>query len=171
MRHYPHFWIWRSLPERQWDSNPPDLGAAQHTLQAHPPPCRPGLPLAGGPVGPCHATGRASRVAPAPLFHACRRHYPGGTGRCVCRSLPGPWQPSPKNRRVGFRITRFEACSAFTRVAARMVARPPKAARFTEMLQAMSLPPSPAPIATGWSDSCRAGFAPAEGRCLSTAHC
>ena len=33
-----------------------------------------------------------------------------------------------------------------------------------------SLPPSPAPIATGWSDSCRAGFAPAEGRCLSTAH-
>ena len=25
----------------------------------------------------------------------------------------------------------------------------------------MSLPPSPAPIATGWSDSCRAGFAPA----------
>ena len=51
-----------------------------------------------------------------------------------------------------------------------MVARPPKAARFTEVLQAMSLPPSPAPIATGWSDSCRAGFAPAEGRCLSTAH-
>ena len=48
-----------------------------------------------------------------------------------------------KNRRVGFRITRFEACSAFTRVAARMVARPPKAARFTEVLQAMSLPPSP----------------------------
>ena len=96
------------------------------------------------------STDRASRVAPAPLFHACRRHYPGGTGRCVCRSLPDPWQPSPKNRRVGFRITRFEACSAFTRVAARMVARPPKAARFTEVLQAMSLPPSPAPIATGW---------------------
>ena len=64
-----------------------------------------------------------------------------------------------------------KGCSAFTRVAARMVARPPKAARFTEVLQAMSLPPLPAPIATGWSDSCRAGFAPAEGRCLSTAHC
>ena len=26
----------------------------------------------------------------------------------------------------------------------------------------MSLPPSSAPTATGWSDSCRAGFAPAE---------
>ena len=70
-----------------------------------------------------HTTDRASRVAPVPLFHACRRHYPGGTGRRSCRSLPGRWQPSPIARRVGFRISRFEACSAFTRVAARMVAR------------------------------------------------
>ena len=31
---------------------------------------------------------------------------------------------------VGFRITRFEACSAFTHVAARMLAEPPKAALF-----------------------------------------
>ena len=38
------------------------------------------------------------------------------------------------------------------------------------VLQAMSLPPSPAPIATGWNDSYRAGFAPAEKRRLSTAH-
>ena len=45
-----------------------------------------------------------------------------------------------------------------------------KATRLVGVLQAMSLPPQPAPIATGWSDSCRAGFAPAEGRCLSTAH-
>ena len=30
------------------------------------------------------------------------------------------------------------------------------------VLQPMSLPPSSAPTATGWSDSCRAGFAPAE---------
>ena len=43
-----------------------------------------------------HATDRASRVATPPLFHACRRHYPGGTGRCSFRSLPGRWQPSPK---------------------------------------------------------------------------
>ena len=40
------------------------------------------------------------------------------------------WQPSPCSRRVGFRIAYFEACSAFTRVAARMVADPPKAALF-----------------------------------------
>ena len=38
------------------------------------------------------------------------------------------------------------------------------------VLQTMSLPPSSAPIATGWSDSCRAGFAPAGGWRLTTAH-
>ena len=37
-------------------------------------------------------------------------------------------RPSPKFRRVGFRIIRFEACSTFTRVPARMVAEPPSAA-------------------------------------------
>ena len=46
----------------------------------------------------------------------------------------------------------------------------PRAACSIGVLQAMSLPPSPAPIATGWSDSCRAGFAPARGWRLSTAH-
>ncbi|MDR3566441.1 MAG: hypothetical protein P4L43_00275, partial [Syntrophobacteraceae bacterium] len=29
---------------------------------------------------------------------------------------------------------------------------------------------APAPTATGWSESCRAGFAPAERPCLCTAH-
>ena len=38
------------------------------------------------------------------------------------------------------------------------------------VLQPMALPPSSAPTATGWSDSCRAGFAPAEEWCLFTAH-
>ena len=32
----------------------------------------------------------------------------------VRRSLPDRWQPSPISRRVGFRIERFGACSAFT---------------------------------------------------------
>ena len=49
----------------------------------------------GVPVGVCHATDRASRVATVPLFHACRRQYPGGVGRCARRSLPGRCQPSP----------------------------------------------------------------------------
>ena len=43
----------------------------------------------------------------------------GGPGRC---------QPSPKQRRVGLRIMLFEACSAFTRVAACVLAEPPEAA-------------------------------------------
>ena len=150
-----------------------------------PPPALPGIPGTtspsatlparpaprGVPVWCVRTTGRASRVATVPFFHACRRHYPGGTVRCSRRSLPGRWQPSPKNRRVGFRIIRFEACSAFIRVAARMVARSPMATCSIGVLQAMSLPPSPAPIASGWSDSCRAGFAPAGERRLSTAHC
>ena len=38
------------------------------------------------------------------------------------------------------------------------------------VLQTMLLPPSSAPTATGWSDSCRAGFAPAEDSHLLTAH-
>ena len=46
----------------------------------------------------------------------------------------------------------------------------PRRPRYIGVLQAMSLPPSPAPIATGWSDSCRAGFAPARRRRLSMAH-
>ena len=50
------------------------------------------------------------------------------------------------------------------------LSRPGGGARYIGVLQAMSLPPSPAPIATGWSDSCRAGFAPARRRRLSTAH-
>ena len=84
--------------------------------------------------------------------------------------FPRGWQPSPNGRRVGFHIGCFEACSAFTCVAARMVARPPKAARYIAVLQTMSLPPSSAPTASGWSDSCRAGFAPAGEWRLSTAH-
>ena len=32
-RRYPRFRIWRPLPGRQWDSNPPDLGTARHTLR------------------------------------------------------------------------------------------------------------------------------------------
>ena len=139
-------------------------------LRASPPPCRPDLTLTGCRLARATPPHRASRVASIPLFHACCHQYPGGTRRCVCRSLPDRCQPSPNLRRVGFRIARFGACSAFTRVTARMVAKPPLAARYIGVLQTTSLPPSSAPTATGWSDSCRAGFAPAEEWRLSTAH-
>ena len=86
----------------------------------------------GVPVGACHATDRTFRVAPVPLFHACCRHCPGGTDRCMRRSLSGRWRPSPSEWRVSFRACSFGVCSAFTRAAARMVAEPPKAALLSE---------------------------------------
>ena len=100
---------------------------ASTVVRASPPPW-PARPCPhGSSVGACHATGRASRVASIALFHTCCRHYPGGTGRCVRRSLPDRCQPSPASGRVGFRIKRFEACSAFSRVTARVFAEPPRA--------------------------------------------
>jgi len=99
---------------------------ASTVVRASPPPW-PARPCPhGSSVGACHATGRASRVASIPLFHACCRHYPGGIGRCSRRSLPGHWQPSPGKRRVGFRISGFGACSAFARATARVVADHPR---------------------------------------------
>ena len=55
--------------------------------------------------------------------------------------FPAGRRPSPNLRRVGFRDARIEACSAFTFVPACMVARPPKAALLSKVLQPMSLPP------------------------------
>ena len=55
--------------------------------------------------------------------------------------FPAGRRPSPVSRRVDFRNNRFEACSAFTRVPACMVAEPPKAALLSRELQSMSLPP------------------------------
>ena len=92
-RHYPRLWIQPPSSGSRRDFNPPDQCAAWRTLRASPPPCA-ARPVS---VGACHATGRASRVASIPLFHTCRRHYPGGTGRCSHRSLPDRWQPSPSS--------------------------------------------------------------------------
>jgi hypothetical protein len=47
--------------------------------------------------------------------------------------------PSPFCRRVGIRISTFEACSGFTRVTARRFAQPPKAA-FVTRLRSSQLP-------------------------------
>ena len=71
-------------------------------------------------------------------------------GACVAR-FPTGGQPSPISRRVGFRIERFGACSAFTQVAAGMVAKPPLAYRYMPgkcYFRRMSLPPSSAPTGT-----------------------
>jgi hypothetical protein len=68
----------------------------------------------------------------------------------------------------GFRIPRFEAYPAFTRVPACLLAEPPKAVLTSECFSGFVT--SSSPIATGWSDPCRAGIAPAENRAFFTAH-
>ena len=85
---------------------------ASSVIRASPPPCRPNLSLAGCRLARATPPDRVSRVASIPLFHACCRQYPGGTCRCMRRSLPNRCQPSPLSGRVGFRIMPFEACSA-----------------------------------------------------------
>src|SRR3979490_2519689 len=70
--------------------------------------------------------------------------------------------------RVGPHIVLFEACSAFTRVAACTLALSPirdtLIEGFSHFVTSMT-----APIASGWSD-CRVGFAPTGKRRLCTAH-
>ncbi len=114
---------------------------ASSVLRASPPPCRPGLPLAGFRLPRarhrqgfpcCYAFHLPCMPAPLP------RRKPAGA---LVVLFPAGRRPSPDYRRVGFRINRFEACSAFTRVPACMVAEPPRAALLSRVLQSISLPP------------------------------
>src|SRR5215216_732863 len=82
--------------------------------------------------------------------------------------LTGKVHALVKGRRVGLRIVLFEACSAFTRVAACTLARSPirdpLTRGFSHFVASMT-----APVASGWS-GCRVGLAPTGKRRLSTAH-
>ncbi len=99
----PHLW---PLPSTGITRRPQYYGPLRH-------PDGPACPSRGSGWR-VRATDRASRVAAFSIFHACRRHYPGGSGRCVRRSLSDRCQASPSIRRVATRIAVFEACSAFT---------------------------------------------------------
>ncbi|MFH1742694.1 MAG: hypothetical protein ABIH23_27120, partial [bacterium] len=59
--------------------------------------------------------------------------------------------------------------SAFTLVTACMLAKSPIATLYTEGFGCF-VTSTAAPIATGWSDSCRVGLSPTEDTRLSTAH-
>src|SRR6195256_3563078 len=74
-----------------------------------------------------------------------------------------------KGRRVGLHVVLFEACSAFTRVAACTLARSPYFVTRYPKASDISSPPMPAPIASGWSGR-RVGLAPTGKRRLCTAH-
>ena len=141
---------------------------ASPVLQASPPPSPAQPDPRGLSVGACHATGRASRVCV---------HPPSST-RATATT---PAEP------LGARVARFPTGDSLPRcsggsASALPVSRParrslalqpvwslnrPRRPFVLGVLQPMSLPPSSAPTATGWSDSCRAGFAPAEGWRLS----
>ena len=102
------------------------------------------------------------------LYRHAVASTPAELWRFVARTSPQQ-RPSPNSGWVGFRITRFEACSAFTHVTACLLADHPKAAfsieGFDDFVTSIA-----APIATGWNDSCRAGVTPAEDAQLFTAH-
>ena len=121
----------------------------------------------GLPVG-AHAAppSGASRVASLSHVHACCRHYPGGITGCSYRSLPQRRRPSPKLRRVGFRIALFEACLAFTTRYGLHVRRVTIMTLYTEGFGRF-VTSTTAPIATGWSDRCRVGISPTERTRLS----
>jgi hypothetical protein len=75
-------------------------------------------------------------------------------------------RPSLFISQVGFRITLFEACSAFTHVTACMIAESPIVIPFTRGFSGF-IASTAAPIATGRSDSCRVGLSPTENQRLS----
>ena len=125
----------------QAHANPPLLGSSKRTPNqgSFPPPALPGFigtmgpsdacrarppkePLPGRPGSatglPCCQSPRAYVLRPLPR-RAGRPSHVGGSGR--------PRRPSSIERRLGARIQPFEACSGFTRVAARTLADPPKA--------------------------------------------
>ena len=83
-------------------------------------------------------TGRVSLVTRI-TFPACRAQLPRRIGR-VLLSIPSlSVRASPFCRRVGTHISTFEACSGFTRVTARWIVQPPKAA-FVTRLRSSRLP-------------------------------
>ena len=99
----------------------------------------------------------AVTTTPAQRLGACFAHFPSRF------SLPR------NGGRVGLRNDLFEACSAFTRVTACTLARSPEVIRCIEGFSYF-VTSITAPIATGWSESCRVGLSHTEKRRLSTAH-
>ncbi len=114
-RHYPASQVVRPCPT-------PARPAMHATALEARPPAGTGLPRL--PASPC------LRAVPT---------TPVDRNGCSCRLLPRPTRPSPNLRRVGVHDFTFEACSDFTRITARKLAQPPKAA-FVAGLRSHRLP-------------------------------
>ena len=89
-------------------------------------PMRPGLPLTRFRLKITLLHRKGFPCSDDSRVHACQRHYPGGTLRVLSLVTLGGRRPSPLPGWVGFRIACFEACSAFTRVPACMLAKSQK---------------------------------------------
>ncbi len=88
-------------------------------------------------------TGTGLHRLPGPPFQRAVPITPVDRNGCICRLLPHSTRPSPTEGRVGIHNFTFEACSDFTRVTARWIAQPPKAA-FVTRLRDGQLPDRPA---------------------------
>ena len=96
----------------------------------------------GVPVGVCAPPTGLPVLPRLPSSMHASAITPGGSGPVhLSLFFPNRRRPSPCCRRVGSRITRFGACSTFTRVLAYMFAKLLNAALVTGVLQPMSLPP------------------------------
>ena len=102
-------------------------------------PSAPGLSLTGVRlIIPDHALGLP--VLRALSLCTCCRHYPGAAaGRVPRSSHPAVTAFPGRGRRVGLHIDLFEACSAFTRVAACTLARLPYVVTAIRRLQTLRL--------------------------------
>ena len=168
----------------------PGLSLAGCQLEVHaPPPC--GLPVLHQVSLCTHATATTpaeplGQVARWAKRRACGRRDLSVDRPFVCRCLTRPTMarppllPVPSDgslppylRGSTSALGVFGAYSAFTRVAACVLAEGPEAPLYTGGLDCF-VTSTAAPIATGWSESCQAGLgtapAPAEDLCLSTAH-
>jgi hypothetical protein len=102
----------------------------------------------GAPARPSRASGWPSLATHGALpvlrtlsLCACRRHYLGAADRCTRRSTSPIRISLPQSHcRVGLRIVVFEACSAFSHVAAYTLARSPIRDRYPKTSDASSPP-------------------------------
>ena len=118
------------------------------------------------------ATDGASRVAAVSPLHACRRQYPR-RNRSVPASPRFPTAVSlPRiNGGSASALPVSRPAQRSLRVAACVLAESPSGdPSSSECFSAVRYLPAPLRTASGWSDSCRAGFAPAGTQRLSTAH-
>jgi hypothetical protein len=120
----PRLWVTSAARPKSGPFPPPALPGFHGTTSLSATPRRPDRSLAGGRFGSgTHRWGfPCLRRCPV---QTCRRPYPGGTPGGIT-SFPGclGQRPSPWCGRVGSHIGLFEACSAFTRVTACLLAGP-----------------------------------------------